>query len=334
MDKKDDVIKNLSESLNKLAEIAKKVSSLSTFESVSKFEERNGIDIVKEDFNHLLNELCNPTKKFEIVSFLEKLDNYLNNNHRLLYSEFTNRIINYNEKNDQKVGIIISNLENCIEYSMNRENDVSEDIKKALIKLWDHANLASNQYNYFMTTDDMFINKVEPIIAPAMNELKTEVKNAEEKLEKSSNEVKDIKSKLISDIIAMISIFVGIAFVMFGGMSLLNSLFDFSGMQSIPVNELLCLGSLIGIVIIAAIYAFMIFILRLTNKDIKGKSLLNKVLIFTIVVLIGICGYTYFKWEPNTNNVNENPVDQQITEITETVPEQSQPVNINIYELR
>ena len=133
---------------------------------------------------------------------------------------------------------------------------------------------------------------------------------------------------------SIVSIFDGIAFVMFVGMSLLNSLFDFSGMQSVPVNELLCLGSLIGIVIIAAIYAFMIFILRLTGKKIKGMSLLNVTVFVVIGVLVVACFLTYCEWKSNKDSVSENPADQQTTEITETVPEQSQPVNINIYELR
>lgn len=317
MDNKEAIIENLSKNLNKLAEIAKKVSTPSKFENVPKFEKRNGIDIVKEDFNRLLNELCNPTKKFEIVSFLTKLSDYLSNNHRLLYSEFTNRIISYNERNDQKVGIIISNLENCIEYSMNEKNNVSEDIKKTLIKLWDHANLASNQYNYFMTTDDMFINKVKPIIDPAINELKMEVKDAKEKLEESSNEVKDIKSKLLSDIIAMISIFVGIAFVMFGGMTLLNNLFDFTGMERVPLTELLCIGSLMGIIVIAIIYSFVVFILKLTEKEINPKLLLNKGIYATLIILVIICGYTFHTWKTNSNNDLQNSQEKPIVNETD-----------------
>ena len=53
---------------------------------------------------------------------------------------------------------------------------------------------------------------------------------------------------------------------MFGGMSLLNNLFDYSEMKSIPLLEMICGGSLIGIVMITVIYAFIVFVLRLTGK--------------------------------------------------------------------
>lgn len=39
--------------------------------------------------------------------------------------------------------------------------------------------MASNQYNYFMTTDDAFIAKVKPIINPKIAELKNEVTSVE-----------------------------------------------------------------------------------------------------------------------------------------------------------
>lgn len=299
----EDLIKNLTKSLIKLAETAKKVSLLSEFENTLQVKSDSGIDIVKKDFNSLLEELSIPTKSFKMEIFLTKLDNYLASNHRLLYSEFTNTIISCNVKNDQKVGIIISNLERCIDYSTKEKNNVSEIIQKTLIKLWDHANLASNQYNYFMMTDDAFLEKVKPILDSKIIELKneyeslsSEVENAKIKLEFATNDAKNIKNKITSDIIAMISIFVGIAFVMFGGMTLLNNLFDFSDMKTIPLIELICLGSLMGIIIITIIYAFITFVLRLTEKDIKKSELINLTLIVLVVILFLIFVTTFSIW--------------------------------------
>lgn len=301
--KNDELIKNLSESLNKLAEVAQKVSSHPVFNNTFQIKKDSGIDIVKKNFNILLNELCIPTKEFEIKVFLQKLNDYLDNDYRLLYSEFTNTIISCNVKNDQKVGIIISNLENCIEYSMNENNNVSESIKKTLIKLWDHANLASNQYNYFMTTDDAFLSKINPILNSKVGDLKTEyktlsneVESAKSQLIKVAKDSEDIKNKITSDFIAMISIFGGIAFVMFGGMTLLNNLFDFSDMQTIPLIEVVCLGSLMGIIMITIIYAFITFVLRLTEKEIKKSELINITMIVLVTILFFIFVITFLIW--------------------------------------
>ena len=126
--------------------------------------------------------------------------------------------------------------------------------------------------------------------------LSDEVKNAKTELECATDNAKNIKNKITSDVIAMISIFVGIAFVMFGGMTLLNNLFDFSGMETIPLMELVCLGSLMGIIMIVIIYAFIIFVLKLTEKDIKNSQLINWVLIVFLSVLFFIFVITFLIW--------------------------------------
>ncbi|MFQ6793241.1 MAG: hypothetical protein ACLRT4_10730 [Thomasclavelia sp.] len=313
---RDKLFLDFEEALKKLT---KAVYDIDISKNDSIEEQDSSLDTVKKEFNTLLDKLSTPTKNFKIEIFLKELKLYLDNNHRLLYSEFTNMIITCNVKNEQKTGNIISNLENCIEFSMDEGNSIPEITRKTLIKLWDHANLASNQYNYFMTTDDVYIAKVKPLMDSKIDELKEEVKNAKNELNKSNKEVKDIKSNLMSDLIAMISIFVAIAFVMFGGMSLLNSLFDFSNMNSIPVNELLCIGSLFGIIMITVLYAFMIFILKITDKEITGTSLLNKILITMIAILFIVCAYTFCRWKSNIETINKNSTNQQTIEIIKTV---------------
>ncbi|MCI9094557.1 MAG: hypothetical protein HFF36_12425 [Coprobacillus sp.] len=274
-------------------------------------KEQKNIETIRRDFKELVLRLRKPTKDFDIELFVNKLDEYLNDNKRLLYSEFTSIVIELNKSsiNDQNVGILISNLESCIDYSMNENNKIPENIQKTLIKLWDHANLASNQYNYFTVTDDVFLKKVSPVIEPKIDELKnqysslsTEVENVERELTNATCEAKNIKNKITSDIIALISIFVAISFVMFGGMSLLNGLFDFSNMQYVPMTEMLGLGSLMGIIIIIIIYAFMLFVLKLTDKYEKnGMKLFNIFLIIMIGVLTCVSFSMYSDWKSPKN---------------------------------
>lgn len=278
------------------------------------------IDTIREDFKKLINRLTKTTQNFDIPLFIDELNKYLNTSKRLLYSEFTSIIIDLNNSDEQRVGIIISNLESCISYSMNEKNEVSEDIQKTLLKLWDHANLASNQYNYFTMTDDIFIQKVKPLIDPKIDDLKEqysslsdEVNKAEDEISKNVEEMKNTKFKIISDIIGLISIFVAISFVMFGGMTLLNSLFDFSDMQYVPITEMLCLGSLIGLILIAIIYAFMVFILKLLDKPYEDKPILNKLLKNLVILLTVICAVTFLIWfnKPNVNIYNDKNVNMQ-----------------------
>jgi uncharacterized membrane protein YkvI len=71
----------------------------------------------------------------------------------------------------------------------------------------------------------------------------------------------------MSQMIAIVAIFVGISFVMFGGMSLINDLFTHVDGQPVPLVELICLGCLIGIVMIVVMYCFI-----LTRSSVKKKT--------------------------------------------------------------
>lgn len=97
-----------------------------------------------------------------------------------------------------------------------------------------------------------------------------------------------------------------ISFVMFGGMTLLNNLFDYSGMKFIPVIEMLCLGALVGLIIVDSIYAFIIMIFYLTNKakEIQEQKFL-KVLIKRINIgLIFVIIITGVMWFFDIKNIN------------------------------
>ena len=141
--------------------------------------------------------------------------------------------------------------------------------------------------------------------------------SASETLNNSIEEVKNTKYKIVSDIIGLISIFVAISFVLFGGMTLLNNLFDFSNMRYVPVTEMLCLGSLIGIILIAIIYAFMVFILKLLDKPYKDKPALNWLLGIIISILVIICCLTFFEWK-NDTHINTYNVQETVNQNNET----------------
>ena len=63
---------------------------------------------------------------------------------------------------------------------------------------------------------------------------------------------------------------------MFGGMSLLNNLFDYSRLKEFPLVQMIACGSLMGIICIVMLYIFFIFILRITDKITDEKSDLCK----------------------------------------------------------
>lgn len=116
------------------------------------------------------------------------------------------------------------------------------------------------------------INKIEEsknVLEEQYQDLSENTSENLQKVQKIENRLRKerkILKKVRNEVISIISIFVAIAFVMFGGMSMMSSLFSNLSKQFIPLIELSCLGSLLGIIMLSSIYAFIIFILRILGK--------------------------------------------------------------------
>lgn len=261
------------------------------FQNMKKQSEK--IDILtneKEETVQLLKILS--MQSFDQKYFIDKINEFTSNGKRFLYSEITEYIKAHNDEDDCTCSNILLNLEGL--YQELDELADSYEVKKIIIKLWDHVNLANKQFFYIQDAQKKAVEIVDPFIS--------KVTNAENDLQKIKKETKG----LITQLISIVSIFVAISFVMFGGMSLLNNLFDYSNMTSIPLLEMICGGAFIGLIIVNSVYIFIIFILRITGRvrnesDLVYKSYIKGFSIF-LIILIGI---TLFFWFKNIRNVDD-----------------------------
>ena len=206
---------------------------------------------IKRSMKELIEILSKDINSFDVDVFLKKLEDYLTEYKRLLYSEVSVYIYAISSTTESKRLNVLENMNNTFNYQLKKDGKIESALTKVVIKLWDHINLAVNQYNELKTNDESFQKRIQPFI---------------DQINENKKEWQDSKKELYSQLIGIVSIFVAISFVMFGGMSLLNNLFDYSEMKSIPLLEMICGGSLIGIVMITVIYAFIVFVLRLTGK--------------------------------------------------------------------
>lgn len=277
---------------------------------------------IKSDITSLMNYFMLPNDNldgsFSSEIAIKNIDEYLTKHGRYLYSEITIFVIKLlQNKQDVLLSYLISNLDICLSFCLEEKNNINKDMQKNVLKLWDHVNLANNQYTSFYQEESKLREKLYPDLDDKLNNIHIKQLQLDRKYQKTTKNIRGLtrsfnnkRESLVSEMISMISIFVGIAFVMFGGMTLLNNLFDFSNMTFVPVTELLCLGSLVGIIMISIIYAFMIFILRVTSKyeKIKGKSLLNGILLTMLLVLSLICMITFYFWytKPSVNIYGSN----------------------------
>ena len=274
----------------------------------------NSIEKTKKSLHNLLEKLMENSKSFDPETFVDELNEYIDSDKRLLYSEITLKVNELYEKDDEKLSTLLSNLDKLYEYQfdkvLNEDVEKNEKLKKIIIKLWDHVNLANVQIDKLKMSDKEFQKRIDPTISKIQESndyFEKAKKDLIAEIDNTKREVSDTKKDIYTQLITIVSVFVAIAFVMFGGMSLLNNLFDYSSLKRVPLLEMLCCGSLIGIIIINAIYAFIVLILKITilakvdSLNLLYEKFVSKLtkLLTCIVIITGVF------WLFNVNGVND-----------------------------
>lgn len=254
------------------------------------------LETIQAETVNLAKSLNTPEQEFNIDDFEKLLDDYLTKYSRILYSSFTAYIYRLkSEKKDKEIDNMSGNLVSIIS-SFNVEEKI-EDRQKILLKLYDHISLATRQASTMEVTKE----KVDPYILKATETIKSQLENLNQDMiaykERMRADIESQKDSLMSQMIAIVAIFVGISFVMFGGMSLINDLFTHVDGQPVPLVELICLGCLIGIVMIVVMYCFIMFILSITrNKMLRAKKIFFKIVLKTCTILGMVSCVMFIIW--------------------------------------
>lgn len=254
------------------------------------------LETIQAETVNLAKSLNTPEQEFNIDDFEKLLDDYLTKYSRILYSSFTAYIYRLkSEKKDKEIDNMSGNLVSIIS-SFNVEEKI-EDRQKILLKLYDHISLATRQASTMEVTKE----KVDPYILKATETIKSQLENLNQDMiaykERMRADIEAQKDSLMSQMIAIVAIFVGISFVMCGGMSLINDLFTHVDGQPVPLVELICLGCLIGIVMIVVMYCFIMFILSITrNKMLRAKKIFFKIVLKTCTILGMVSCVMFIIW--------------------------------------
>ena len=258
-------------------------------------ENNNFYEKAEAELNSIIQFLILTQTSFDEELFLGKLNAYLEKYHRILYSCFSNKVFEWSkDKDNDYAGNAIVNLQSMVNKIENIKSNKNGQI---LFKILDHMQLAIHQVEMMELNDD----KIKPYLDTALKEVDKKISAQAKRVNNIKNSVKkDIeaqKDSLMSQMIAIVAIFVGISFVMFGGMSLINDLFTFVKGRPVPLVELICLGCLIGIVMIVVMYCFIMFILSITrNKMLRAKKIFFKIVLKTCTILGMVSCVMFIIW--------------------------------------
>ncbi|MCD8397721.1 MAG: hypothetical protein LUD12_11180 [Lachnospiraceae bacterium] len=247
-----------------------------------------------EQISNLCESLFVENDRFDRADFFWKLKEYLAEYDRILYAPISNIIYNCYNENDEgvaekQIGTVISNLEAVVAYvytsecleakNMGSGEKAYEDSKKAVLKIWDHINLAKQQYMALKQSDEEYKKKFTANIEPIKEGIS-----------------KDLNSQLLS----IVSIFTALAFLIFGGISSLDNIL---ANQGIPLFKLIIIGAVWGLCILNLIFVFLFCIGKMTKLNFKSTDDENATifqkypivwwtnLIIVSMILAGIWGY-------------------------------------------
>lgn len=214
------------------------------------------ISNMQSEMNEICESLLMETEKFKANDFIKKVKSYADKNERLLYTNMSNFIFSLD---DQEFGIIQSNMDKVIEhiynYNDSKDDSIGENCditKRIILKIWDHINLARRQYILFSQKDDDYQRIVEK---------KMEIAEAK------------ITKEMTIQLISIVSIFTALSFLIFGGMSSLDNIFE--GAKDIQITKLIIVGTIWCFCIMNLVFVFLFFVGKLTKMDISSASDVN-----------------------------------------------------------
>lgn len=245
------------EKLNSLIKNKQKIRSL---------DESDVFTSTRRKINYICRTLTMSTTKYQPEKSVETIKKYIfssNKMERILYSEISNMIFSLN---DEKLGNFSTNIDALLAYSLDENTVINTDVKKIVIKIYDHSHLALHQ-----------IENTTNILEKSINSAKIDLQET----------VKGMEREYIS----ILGIFASIIIAFVGGMTFSTSVLN--NIASVSIYRLLIVTDLLAFVLFNTIIILLKFIFAIngSGKDysFKAKFVNCILLIFALLILIAWC---------------------------------------------
>ncbi len=220
---------------------------------------------MEADLRKFFGRLDKPNEKFNAADAFDELLKYINNYDRILYSTVSNIIYAHyscDNATSDPAGTLLSNLDALIRYSENENNIAAkkaalsknqteksvDDARRAVLKIWDHVTLASQQYTMLKQSDAEYDEK-----------FKKRISSYKEEMSKEMN----------TQMITMVGIFTALAFLIFGSISSLDGIFE---NIDLPLFKVISIGLIWGICISNMIFVFLYCVGKMTKLNFKATQ--------------------------------------------------------------
>jgi len=220
-----------------------------------------------------------------IKSILDYIDSK-NDVHRLLYSQISNYIFSLDEK---RRGIFSTNIDKLLTYALDDNNEIGDECKKMVVKIYDHFQLAISQ-----------IENIKSTFATGIEETKDSL----------LRETKSIQKEYV----AILGIFAAIVLAFVGGITFSSSVLQ--NINGVSIYRVILVALVIGLVLVNILYGLFYYIDRLVR--VKSEPKIKPLFIANGIILVLIIGVIVSWGFGLVENRNKSLFERE-TDVTTTV---------------
>ena len=238
--------------------------------SILSIEDSLKYKTTKQKMKIICKNLCHNTASYSPNDTVEVIKIYIDEKNkldRILYSEISNYFFSLD---DEKRGVFLTNIESLLIYTLKEDesdNNLNKDVRKIIIKLYDHIQLAAHQ------------------IENASNIFQSGIVDAKEGLR---FEVKSIEKEYIT----ILGIFASIVLTFSAGVSFSSS--TLSNLSGISFARIFIIVDFLAMILVTSIYLLVNFIRRINTSENANYSFILwfniiAVIIIVVVIMIANC---------------------------------------------
>lgn len=255
-------------------EALQKLDRINSGPEVQPTEAAKKINEAKRQLRYICQHLLHKSDQYKPELTVKSIESYIKANSicgRILYSELSSFIVGLDEADRATAS---ANIDGLLSYTLNN-NEVSDDVKKICVKLYDHFQL----------------NLIQIVNAEKESD-KAIAKSITDEKVKLHQEVKEIQKEYIT----ILGIFAAIMLAFVGSFTFSTSVLNNIG--SVSTGELIIIALVIGLVFVILLTVLIDFLLEINGRLRKedGKARINSTgkcaVILIVTLLIGfLIGY-------------------------------------------
>lgn len=278
---------------SKLNQIIEKSPPIDTKFSRTKEYIRNSERELKNLISTLSDENLKNAESDIFISINQLLEAALEtiDGKRLQYNSISSLVRSLSTNKNERSEMVEKTCENIVYFGdwllennakdQNSETEVNvktqshQDSYKFIMKIQDHLKLAELQYGIVGEVSESLIQSIVAVKDKSEESINVKTKEIEAKIDKVN-----------IDLVSILAIFTGIAFVLFGGITAMSGLRDaVLASSSDTFLKVLAFSSLIGAAIVGALYMFFWFVLHITRRK-EGLCWFNLFVGLIFIVLV------------------------------------------------